>query len=186
MYDVLSHFLNNSLKRITKTYKWIVAAVTIGEDGDVNMSCIVMYQPYPPSSYLLPPTGPPPGPSNHSSHHQLPSLSSGGFDRGLPSTTNSSQLTSAAVVATTSPVISPHSPATQQQHPRLPPSTNNNGLVQQNSIIEPKLEKVSYYLYRHRGWYRMYLTNTYEYVTLSLSDVDWLGSIAIELFCEIL
>ena len=171
MYDVLSYFLNNSLKRITKTYKWIVAAVTIGEDGDVNMSCIVMYQPYPPSSYLLPPTGPPPGPSNHSSHHQLPSLSSGGFDRGLPSTTNSSQLTSAAVVATTSPVISPHSPATQQQqHPRLPPSTNNNGLVQQNSIIEPKLEKVSYYLYRQRGWYRMYLTNsTYEYVTLSLS-----------------
>ena len=93
------------------------------------MSCIVMYQPYPTSSYLLP-SGPPhapPGPPSHA-HHQLPSLATG-FDR-LPSTT------SASAVAT-SPVNSPHSPAT---HQRLPPT--NNGLQQQNAIIEPKLEKV--------------------------------------------
>ena len=98
-------------------------------NGEINMSCIVMYQPYPTSSYLLP-SGPPhapPGPPSHA-HHQLPSLATG-FDR-LPSTT------SASAVAT-SPVNSPHSPAT---HQRLPPT--NNGLQQQNAIIEPKLEKV--------------------------------------------
>ena len=101
------------------------------------MSCIVMYQPYPTSSYLLP-SGPPhapPGPPSHA-HHQLPSLATG-FDR-LPSTT------SASAVAT-SPVNSPHSPAT---HQRLPPT--NNGLQQQNAIIEPKLEKVCHILFFKR------------------------------------
>ena len=123
------------------------------------MSCAVMYQHYPTSSYLLPPaSGAPPGSvTPQPTQHQLPSI---GFDRLQSSAAATAAAAaavqaaaSAAATAVTPPatagvnsagaqVNSPQSPTNQIHHHHQIPQHNqtNNGLLHG---VEPKIEKVN-------------------------------------------
>lgn len=90
-----------------------------------NMSCVVMYQPYPLSSPYLPPPGPPGPPI---AAHLT------GFEQRLPAAAAAATATVAGNSGNCSPSVnSPQSPINHQ----LP----SNGM-QQHTVVEPKIEKV--------------------------------------------